>query len=111
MAICPACGGEFVAKRGRHRLKYCCMFCRCRAVNYKSYHGTLDGLKHRAAVGTAAYLDRHDHHRARAARLAARDAEYAKLGVAVTVVERGGVVTENRGTVPIAPLITHKVRN
>ena len=45
--------------------------------------------------------------RARAVRLARRDAEYAAAHVPVTVEVRGNRVIETRGQVFIAPRITH----
>ena len=48
--------------------------------------------------------------RARAVRLARRDAEYAAAHVPVTVEERGNRVIETRGRCCIAPRITHLVK-
>ena len=85
IAICPSCGGRFNPVRGNHRLTYCFYGCQRRAVQYKYDHGTLDGLKVKVIVGSAAWRELNDPHVACANRLARRDAEYAKLGTRVVV--------------------------
>ena len=106
--ICPACGGHFNALKHKVRCECCSKGCGQRACAYRRKHGTLEGLPVKAIKGSAKWRELNDPRYGRAARLAVRDAEYAKLGVTVTVVERGGIVTENRGTVPIVSRITHK---
>ena len=103
LAICPACGGSFNPIESRGGKDFCSKSCERRAVIYRAEHGTLEGLPVRWTRRSAKWRELHDPYWARAARMAARDAEYAKLGVAVTVVERDGVVTETRGVVCIAP--------
>lgn len=107
IAICPACGGHFNPVVSWYRRDFCSKGCARRAVVYKKTHGTLEGLPVRVTVKTAKWRELNDPRLARAARMAARDAAYAKLGVAVTVVERDGVVTETRGQRCVAPRITH----
>lgn len=111
MAICPACGGHFNPVVSWYRRDFCSRGCARRAVVYKKTHGTLEGLPVKVNVGSAKWRELNDPRLACAARMAARDAAYAKLGVAVTVTERDGVVTENRGTVCIASWITHRGSN
>ena len=85
IAICPSCGGRFNPVCGNHRRTYCFYGCQSRASAYKYDHGTLDGLKVKVIVGSAAWKALNDPHVACANRLARRDAEYAKLGTRVVV--------------------------
>ena len=111
MSICPACGGHFDASREWGKNEYCSRNCAQRANAYKHHHGTLDGFPVKAIKGSAKWRELNDPRRARAVRLAEQDAEYAKLGVAVTVVDRGDVVVENRGTVPLGFGAVAKVKH
>ena len=111
VAFCPACGGIFNPVVSWYRRDFCSKSCAKRAGVYLKAHGTLEGLPVRVTVKTAKWRELNDPRLARAARMAARDAAYAKLGVAVTVVERDGVVTETRGQQCIASWITHRGSN
>ena len=111
LAICPACGGSFNAHMAWGEKEYCSRNCAQRANAYKHHHGTLDGFPVKAIKGSAKWHELNNPRRARAMRLATQDAAYAKLGVAVTVVDRGDVVVENRGTVPIGFGAVSKVKH
>ena len=89
---CQECGAPFVSKRSQ--AKYC-VECRERINNsrHSSGHVRMDLLE-RKKMSYSRAKDR----RERDERLAKRDAEYAKLGVPVTVtVDARGIVTEHRG--------------
>ena len=111
LAICPACGGSFNAHMAWGEKEYCSVRCAKRATVYKKAHGTLEGLPIKAVMGSAKWHELNNPRRARAMRLATQDAAYAKLGVAVTVVDRGDVVVENRGTVPLGFGAVSKVKH
>ena len=111
VAFCPACGGIFNPVVSWGRKDFCSKSCAKRAGIYLKAHGTLEGLPVRVTVKTAKWRELNDPRRARAARMAVRDAAYAKLGVAVTVVDSGDVVVENRGTVPIGFGAVAKVKH
>lgn len=109
IAICPSCGGRFNPVCGNHRRTYCFYGCQKRAAKYKYDHGTLDGIKVKVIVGSAAWRELNDPRVACAMRQSRRDAEYAKLGTRVVVEVRdlrdselGCIMrVENRGNVPI----------
>ena len=110
--ICPACGGHFNALKHKVRRCECCSRgCAKRAQAYRKKNGSLEGFPVKVIVGSAAWRELNNPRRARAVRLAEQDAEYAKLGVAVTVVDRGDVVVENRGTVPLGFGAVAKVKH
>ena len=111
MSICPACGGKFNSWRQGKRYYTCSRGCSRRVVEYKKAHGTLEGLPVKVINGSAMWFELNNPRRARAVRLAEQNAEYAKLGVAVTVVDRGDVVVENRGTVPLGFGAVAKVKH
>ncbi len=85
--VCVVCGQRFDIPKNNPRKRFC---------SQKCYHLEHDHLRPTAAM-------RHDFaNEAKAAtemraRFAARDAEYAAVGVAVTVEVRGGLRVETRG--------------